>query len=393
VHTIRCLSLLPLLVAGCAGETTDDPDGANASSAWAVAVRIVDPDGRTVFVSAVEDISTGNFDLGSALEFSGFSRVFAHDGHILVMDGESGQIVKFEVDDTLALREVGRLSFQNEGVVSFRSTFAFPAPDRSLYIDLDNSQVIVWDPAEMVIVDAVPSDVILRDGFDVTGDTPLVTSDRVVMGLSWANFLAADLVPSVAALVLDRETGETLGLAEDESCVNTGGTVADADGNVIVLGDNAGGLYEVFQPGVLPPPCLLTLPSGATGFDPASYVDPAKLTGSAQVSGLIGGPAGLAMTKVLVDGEVPPDADAFGWPDAGVWNWARIDLENETVEVAEGPGFAESFGPFADDDGFYLVEWNADDGTSQLSIWTNDAAAPSPGLATTGEFQYVGRVR
>lgn len=396
-HLLLFSSLL-----GCTGNTSDDTSDGNTSDslteAYAVGVRVINPDSRQLYVSVQEDVLNGNVALSDGREFDGFSRLYAHDGFIFVLDSEVGQAIKFQVGADLSLSEVGRISFQNFGITRFSTTSIFLETDRAFYIDTASAQFIVWNPDEMVIVGSVAIDLDLeREGLGLpSGAFPERAGDYVIMGVNWTDLIAGAAEFVTAALVFDAVTGEALSLTESPQCVNSNGVAIDAAGNAHVLGDNSGGLFEVFLgPGILPPPCKMIIPAGQTTFDPDSYVDMAALTGSDQLNRLRGGGSGYAVTRVLIDGTLPEDADPFTWSSTRAWTHAQLDLATNDVTVdADTPlTVGSGFGPVPGEGGFYLFNYNPEETSSELRYWEHGAPASTPGITLEGELAFLERIR
>ncbi|MEM6929079.1 MAG: hypothetical protein AAF602_19225 [Myxococcota bacterium] len=391
-------TLLAGLVA-CTGDIPSDPgtDG-ELGDAYALGVRVRNPDGRQLYVSVHETLLEGEVGLEDGIEFDGFSRLYTHDGFVFIFDSESGQIVKYAVAADLSLEEVQRISLQNLGITRFGTSAIFLESDRAFYIDTATAQVVVWSPATMEIVESVPITVELeREGVGVaSGGFPARAGDHVIMGVGWTNFDTGEGEFVNAALVLDAQTGESLSLTESERCVGSNGVTVDPEGNARVLGDNGGGLYSVFfGEGILPPPCTMTIPAGATAFDPDSYVDMAATSGSAEVNRMRGEDSGYAVLRVLADGVVPDGSSAFTWTTQRVWAHAQLELSTGqvTVDSDEAPLTAGSgFGPVPTDGGTYLFIFDAQ-ARSELRFWEHGAPASVPGITAEGEIVFAERIR
>ncbi|MEM6929951.1 MAG: hypothetical protein AAF602_23640, partial [Myxococcota bacterium] len=283
------ITLVALVSTACTGETDDSPAAPEAEDAWLVGVRVRTPDSRSVFAAVVEDPSTAQIiDLSGAAEFSGASRLFAFDQHIYAMDSETGEVNRLEVAPDNSVSLLDTFSMQGEGVTSFRSTFAFLSPERAYYIDLLNDQVIIWNPTTMALVESVPFEAPDRGGLGISGGTPTVVGDRVIMPVGCADTVSLQFDPSVAAMVVSAADPVTVTFIDDARCVNAGGGFVDDAGDYYLLGDSAGGAVELLEPDTAQPACLLRIPGGSTAFDPEFQITMSDLTGRPYVNSLVG---------------------------------------------------------------------------------------------------------
>ena len=393
--------LLPL--AGCGDES--DPSDADAgpdaepdaeppptNPAYLVASRIRTPGGRTFYVSIEPDLEARTLDLSRSLELNGFSRAYAYDGSAFTMDSESLEITRHEVDAALDLQPGASFSMAGLGIRSFRPLFAFLSEERAYYVDLDNDQVVVWNPRAMTLEDTFPLDAVSRAGFESQATSVEVVGDRVFVTLAWTNFTELSVVPSVAVIVIDAAEDRLEGIFEDDRCAAAGGSFVDENGDLYVVGDNDDGRYAVFGATALPPPCLLRVPAGADGFDPDYYLDLRETTGAPELGHLAGLPDRTAVTRVI---DESVDVDALGGllelGGSEIWQWVVLDVDAGTSTELDIPLTALPFPPFVMDGVLYVHREDTEGGISQLYRVEGGAAIES--LTVDGEILQLGRIR
>lgn len=369
------------------------PDAAPVDdSAYLVVSRVVNPDGRNVYLSVLPSLDAATLDLSQALELSGLSRAFVHDGAVFAMDGETGQIARYEADDELRLSETGRFSMANLGITGFSSAFAFISPTRAYYIDATNLQVVVWNPQAMEIAGTFPIADLAREGFNPSVEAPRVGGDRVIAPIGWSNSQQRTFHPVVGLLVLDAQANELVAILEDSRCAIGGGGFFDDQGDFYVIGDTSQGVYEVFGPEAVPDACLLRLPAGGSEFDPDFFERMGDLTENPYFAGLIGTPERTLLTRGFA-----PDFDLSGlstpgeYFDAQGWLWQLIDLDAETHTSIELPPHVHSFGPFSVAGEFYLPQFSDED--QQTVLYRLNGTKPVESITTPGEVQNMGKIR
>lgn len=387
-----------LALGGCGGGGDPAPDlGAPvAGEAYVLGSRIRMPSGRTFYATMLPSLEPTTVDLSESLEISGFARSFAFDGAVFTMDSESLTIVRWAVDDALALSEVDRLSMANLGFSSFNALFAFLAPDRAVYIDPQQRQVVLWNPRDMVVEGTVPfGAAALREQFEEVEILSIaVSGDRLLLPIAWTTEDRFIAEPTVGVLILDAFTGETLDVITDDRCAVAGGAFATDNGDVYVIGDSGGGAFEVFGDNDLPPPCVLRVRAGQSVFDPDYYVNLSDVAASPIAARLVGLPSGVAVTRVVAE-DVDPDefTDPFLLTLLDIWEWRLLDLVAGTAQtLPEVPRTAVTFPPVALPGGPIALIQESTDGTSTLFL-VRENGTVARSVTVTGEILQLGRVR
>ncbi|MEO0606110.1 MAG: hypothetical protein AAF211_32070, partial [Myxococcota bacterium] len=211
--------------------------------------------------------------------------------------------------------------------------------------------------------------------------------------VGWTNTASLEFDPTVAAMIVSTTDPVTVTFIDDPRCTSAGGGFVDDAGDYYLLGDSAGGAVELLEPDTTPPACLLRIPSGTTAFDADFALTMPELTGRPYVNGLVGIGDGTAALQVF-DPRVSLDGlDPLEFIALSAWQWARIDTVAETVEIVDRDPARVGFGPFADEQAFYLPEFQSETGQSVLVVWPHGDAEPSVGPEVTGEIQAVARIR
>ncbi|MEM9493994.1 MAG: hypothetical protein AAGC55_32905 [Myxococcota bacterium] len=231
VGLIALLAVIPLV--GCGDDSSDstDPDAGEppvSENAYLVLTRVLDPSGRNAYVSILPDLEPAEVDLGQALEFSGRARAFAHEGDVMIMNSETGEITRYDVDERLNLIEGETLSMTGLGITRFISAFIFISPTRAYYVDSNTLQLVVWNPQTMELVSNFSIAEIERPGFTIAVRRPRLSGDRVLVPIAWSN--SSNLRPSVGLLILDAQSDQVISVLEDERCTISGGSFVDDQG-------------------------------------------------------------------------------------------------------------------------------------------------------------------
>ncbi|MEM1416256.1 MAG: hypothetical protein AAGH15_15215 [Myxococcota bacterium] len=372
-------------------DTGADDAGADDDRAYVVGSRIRTPDGRVFFATLVPDLAARELDLSTSLELSGFARSYAFDGSLFTMDSESLQIVRHDVAEDLSIREADRFSMAGLGFRRFNLAFVFLDPERALYVDDENYQVVRWNPREMALDGMASIDELIRDDFELDILSLHPVGDRVLVPFAWTLIDDFRLIPTVNVAILDATTGELLGVAEDDRCAAAGGGFVGPEGDLYVIGDNGAGVYGVFGDNDLGPPCLLRIRAGEDDFDPDYYVDLRALTGAAEVARITGLPNGQAAVRAVLP-EVDPDSvdNPIQLTLAEIWDWTLIDVTEPSARSLGIPPSAATFPPFTVDDQLVLIR-EAFAGFS--TFYLVDDGVVTESVTADGELLQLGRIR
>ncbi|MEM9192062.1 MAG: hypothetical protein AAGF12_23015 [Myxococcota bacterium] len=391
----------------CGDDSTTDPTGdagsndsdggINGDSAiYVVAARQLNiaTGDRTVLVQAIPNLDAQALDPTAAIEFSGFSRVQTFDGAVFTFDGENGEVSRFEVADDLSFIEAGAFSMMGVGVVSFISTFAWISPTRAYYVDLNMAQVVVFDPTAMELTNTFPIPDLARPEASVpSGGRPLILGDDVILPIGWSDQSAGTARAVVAVLILSASRDEVRGIVEDDRCALSGGGFVDG-GFAHILGDSGGGIWDIATGGSFPAPCLLRIAEGQTAFDPDFALDMRGAVPGPQVTRAVGPGDGTFVTRYL-----DPDLDTTPFVSNPLsyffiesWRYAVVDLSEGTGTAIEALPFASiGFTPPVVDGAYFLLQGAGD--RSQTTVFRLEGTTPVESISTSGEIQFLDRVR
>ncbi|MEM9188113.1 MAG: DUF4374 domain-containing protein [Myxococcota bacterium] len=407
---MRCCLLLLCLIplVACGDDDSAPPDGSvdaagsdaptdadsdvGGDSAFLVATRIRTPDGRTVFLNVVQDLSAQTIDTSTAFELPGVSRVRVYDGKVFAFDGETGNVIRFSVGDDLTLSEEARFSMSGLGIVRFRSQIIFVSSTRAYYLDIPTTQAVAFNPSTMELVSDFPAPDLRRDGFDATGGELQQVGDEIFAPVSFANTATGDIVPSVVTVVFAANEDQVLRTIDDSRCGVVGGTFTDGD-FYYAVGDWGAGVYDAYAPTPLPPPCVVRASAGATAFEPDFSLDLEAATGRRLISDGVGLGDGTFLVRVF-DAEIDLSmVDPFAYFGLEAWRYAVVNIREATAEVAEGlPLSGISFAPLIVDGAYYGQVVDEETSTTTLHRINADGTTVES-LSGNGELQLVARVR
>jgi hypothetical protein len=166
-------SLCVGFVAACGGDSSGDGDDAPDDTAlYAVTTTVFDDTSAATYVSLLGSLDDQTVDLAAAREFAGWSSVATHGGAILVGHGDRPEVTRYEVGETgtFAAGDAGStVSFATYGLTTASLAFNTVVDETMAHMALEQTSRILWNPAEMAIVDTVatPEVVAQRDGLNV----------------------------------------------------------------------------------------------------------------------------------------------------------------------------------------------------------------------------------
>jgi hypothetical protein len=151
------------------GET---PDGETPElpPLYALATTVYQTDDQVMsYITLTDTLDIDSLPEDRARELGSYAFVSGSEGKLLVSDGESPQITRYEITPELEWIEEERVSFAGEGIMGGGAGFErhWFVNDTTAYVTLDVTKRVVWNPKEMVIT-GVAEDSSLpleRDGF------------------------------------------------------------------------------------------------------------------------------------------------------------------------------------------------------------------------------------
>ena len=374
------------------GETAEGPF---AESAILVVTRVLAPDGRSIFLSIVDDLGERELDLGQALEVSGLSRARVHNGKVFIFDGERGEIARFEVTNEGDFVEEGRLSMAGLGVTRFISSTVFISEDRAQYTDTTNNQVILFDPETMEVTGNYDLPELAANGNNVRFRAPQRIGDELFSNVRWIDFQTGQFTPTVTVFVFSATEDRLLRVVTDARCGVASNSFVDG-GQFYVVGEYEQGGFVLFGiPEEVPPPCLLRIGPGATEFDRDFYLDLSATVGAPFFANSFGVGDNVFAVQSYVS-EVDPStftqtSELFG---GEFWGWTLVNFETEQSQPVSGVPLTPSspFGALFVDGELFLPVVNVSEARSTLFRVDVNAVA-SAGISSPGEIIGLERIR
>lgn len=292
------LAALALAAAACSDETTvlgapeapgeppadmDDSDPDDQGSAFLIGGLVAGVDTYSLYVSAVPEIPSGDFDYSRSLEINaGDSYVYTSGGAVFVWEGESLRMRRFELTDDLELEEGPTLGFSNE--VPGASNHVFISATRAYSLSTDLDRVIIWNPEAMEITGSIEVPLLERPAgmtsFAYWGRADIV-GDRVIWEIVSSDDEAGVAYPGTTLAIASTTSDDPVIIIEDDRCTGGGGGLADARGDYYVRSGAMWGRYAALGEGAADVrTCVLRLNAGDDAFDPDYLVDFRDLTGS-----------------------------------------------------------------------------------------------------------------
>lgn len=206
-------------------ETDPDPDN-EVEDLYAVYWRVNTPDGRTNYVSLVNDVMEGKVDPANALEVSGKSRFFAQQdaGYFIIGDGEDLSFTRYNIsEDGSSFEEAGKFSLSNKGVTSLQRRNVFLSDTKAYYIDNTQGQIVIWNPQEMTITNSFDLPKEFANGYK--GFTTQlgfsgyqVNGNRLNIPVGWINFENNTHLDKTGLAVINVESDQVISYNEDTRC-------------------------------------------------------------------------------------------------------------------------------------------------------------------------------
>jgi hypothetical protein len=319
-----------------AGAEAEASDPAPAS-AIIIAERVLSPEGRLYYLSAVAEVPSGPLDRSRALELSS-ADVEVFQGAVFVRDRQSNRMSRFSVSDALELVEEGAFSFQNTGLGSGRVRNAYLSPTRAVAMDAQDWRLIEWNPTSMELTGVETSiehfaKEGLPDGF--IGNARRV-GDKLIAQVAWNDYENLITYPGLGALlVIDGNDGPPA-LIEDERVAGGFLVYGDEQGNAYlpgVIGADLTLFGSAHGGGLLPASGMVRISVGGMTFDEDYFVDVSAISGSPGVWAI----HRIDETHLLVqlwDPEAPIDSltSADDYYSASEFIYGIVDIEAQTFE-------------------------------------------------------------
>lgn len=399
--------ILALTFTSCEDNPVDpDPEpDPQEEELYAVYWRLDTPDGRTNYVSLVDDLmEAGEVDPAEALEVPGRSRFYAQPqaGYFFTGNGETLTFTRYNVPEQgKEFEEAEKLSLANEGVTSLQARTVFLSDTKAYYIDNTQGQIIIFNPEEMVITGSFDLPEEFADGYQGFS-TQLgfngyqLNGNRLAIPVGWVNFGAATHLDKTGLAIVDTDADQVISYTEDERCALATEPAFMPNGDVY-YGQSERYHFSREARKNDKVGCILRKAAGSDTFDPdyePYFID--QIEGKDVGLSLFNAPTeGNGYVRVLNTDmlEWSEDVEGISYYDT-VWDTYEINLsENEVIGKVDrplGPSYAEQ--PFQINEDFYGTLKVNDEDEHRVIQYSADGSYEE-GLTTPGYISNLVRLR
>lgn len=385
-------SVWTLAATGCgnddAGESATEPG-------FAIGLQVFGQnlaDGRSNFIAFVDELDTGEADLGNSIEVAGAGGLWgvSGSGELYVTNGEDLTLTKFRIEDGRPV-QVGRLGVSGRIDALFGEVLVFDGPGRGYLIVPSSGVALELDLEAMEILGSVDASS-LRDPEQPTLAGVGTYSDGVYVFPTVATDEVAETVSELSQIVFfDPSTG-TLE-AREAPCGGLGFTVEAENGDFFFSTGPWTASIHALDETRAPFPCVVRVPQGSRDPDP-NVIRLNTVTG-APTGGLVPRGGSSIYVRVLDTAAFPPTEETTGAQLLGAPGWStwEVDLAQlndarriERELVVGGVSIFEVDGVFYEND-------SALDFSSTTLIRTTGPDAPAPAITAPGLPFAVVRLR
>lgn len=374
------------------------PDAAPPGPAYLVHSAVQADQDRLNYFSIVDSVTdTTPLDYTRSLELPGRPRLYAQPGvgFFAIGDGEDLTITKYTLGDDGLLVADRTLSLQSFGVASMSPQgVLFVSETKAYYKDPGQAQIIVWNPSEMIVEQAIelPADLIVDNW--ITGMSKWARhGGSAYVAVSWYSPEYDRVRPGTALVRIDEATDEVT-VTHDARCRGLSTTALVGD-TLYFFSDviNAFG-HAVYPDDAGQQDCILRIAAGATTFDTGYIGSMASALDSDETGTVIAvsstGEAWLQVADLTVT-PTAPGTTYSQWYGGG-WTWAHMPLASlaSPVRIAGSPGAYSGF-TLVDGDRFFVSQTTAD--YSMTTLVDLGSGAPVAGLSFAGFALDVAKIR
>lgn len=310
--------------------------------AYVIGTRIFSPDGSDVtsYFHVVSSIDAkSEVDPGRALEEPGAAKLMSiGDDWFAVGANSAPKITEYTVEDG-ELIAGDSISLDKKGVLSLWDTFYVVSDTKAYYVDRENNQLVIVNPATMKVGDVVAMPETAREGYlSLYSYGSIKRGNRLLFTVGWFDWATNDTVLEETGLVvLDTETDEVERFDVDTRCggITTPLTLDSGDTYLV-----SSALYAAAHrlERIESEPCALRIKDGEDAIDPDYELSLGQLTDGALAGEPL--PAGddAVFLRVFDDEGVAINDESYTYNLTGspTWSWWRWNVEtNEMTEVEE----------------------------------------------------------
>lgn len=392
------LGLVASLSSACGNSDAERIPSIAEGPVYLVGTRVWDDATTTSYFHLVPSIAAGtSIDTSQALEIAGAAKLYsvAGLGWFAIGGGEAPTITRYTLVDG-ALAEGDSISLQGYGVDSLWDTLYIVSPTKAYYPDRDGSQLIVWNPTEMVITGSIPLPESARPGYlSLYGYAPILRENTLIISVGWFDWSENDSVlPETGLVQIDTQTDEVLGIELDSRCGGITQPITTKTGDTLLVSSAlAGSAHRLGR--LATKPCALRVRAGETRFDSEYLGDLEAVTGRAIAGEPIPAGGNDVFLRVFDESLATIEEGAFTYELTGqsAWNWTRWNTVTGVVTPVDTlpPSTADVL--WLEVDGrVYGTETKPDYSETTL-IDLNADGGPERALTAPGFLHGVARVR
>jgi hypothetical protein len=334
---LTAMALAMSLLAACGDDDdTNTPDaGADPQTPLYAVVAQVSADNESQSYIALTDKVdlTAPLSLENAVEVPGRALGFgiAKSGSLYVGGSQDATVTRYDLNSSGKLEKKSTVSFAGRGLSSvgeYQNQFQFVSSTKAYYFDGRTAQVIVWNPTDMTVTNAVAINGLAIEGAVTTFAThPVRAGDLIIAPVGWRPSAGVGITRRAGVVVVDTKT-DAVSLVTDDRCGYVRDGVLAPDGKVYLATEAYGAAVHRVAGGDTPVPCLLKFDPATKTFDASFFRELGSFTGGAATGSLLAGPNGTAYLRVLDESvyTVAPGTHPRVVASAQAWTWWQLDF-------------------------------------------------------------------
>jgi len=342
MNTVKLLKLFAfvglLFVAACDGNngvTNTNTDNEEPIFGFLAAVQ--DPDGRANFLHTTTELGPDvKFEPSESLELPGFSRFWAKEktGEFFIGDGEELAISKWRITEDGEFEKGQTVSFQGEGTTWIFQRLAFASETKAYYIDMTQTQLIVFNPEEMVIDKVIPLPPEMAPEVNGLSTTTFngefhIVNDHLFIPVGWTDF-DTQVKQSTGVAVVNINTDEVTFIEDNRAPAAF--NVVRLDNDDLYFGTSWPVVYDEDMRQNNETGGILRIKAGETTFDPDFFISTPEV-----MADIVESPVN---NKVYVR---TLDQSRLKWTNvedasetfSNVWQVALLDVTTGDFEIVE----------------------------------------------------------
>jgi len=277
ICSLLLIAMAMLTITSCNNDDDDiNPTNANNEGPlYGFLAAVQDPDGRANFLHTTTELGPDvKFDPSESLELPGFSRFWAKEktGGFFIGDGEELAISKWRITEDGEFEKGQTVSFQGEGTTWIFQRLAFASKTKAYYIDMTQTQLIVFNPEEMVIDKVIPLPPEMAPEVNGLSTTTIsgefhIVNDHLFIPVGWTDF-DTQVKQSTGVAVVNINTDEVAYIEDNRAPVAF--NVVRLDNDDLYFGTSWPVVYDEDMRQNNETGGVLRIKAGETTFDPAN---------------------------------------------------------------------------------------------------------------------------